>query len=258
MSEVILDDAKLEELGRSSRRAAFLSLFGFILILASMGYAGLRVKKLSDQKQGLEQDLSSLRESISDLQASESDLRQTQIGILNFLGGVTSNEQIRLIDRSVDWSKTKVNVINMPNGPRKAAVLDALLLAWKDLPFSLGNRSLGTGLDSPHFIDVVLRSEGIHVAQRTGERLSDSMMREFKIVDHPLPGDLIFYHGNVGSFALMYIGPGAADGKGVAVGTLQTGEEVMVVDTKNINTPVYPFIGYFRVPYPDSSPQPPK
>lgn len=30
-----------------------------------------------------------------------------------------------------------------------------------------------------------------------------------------------------------------------------TGEELQVVDTEHINTPLYPFIGYFRVPYPD-------
>jgi hypothetical protein len=48
----------------------------------------------------------------------------------------------------------------------------------------------------------------------------------------------------------MYVGPGRSEGKGVAIGALQTGEELRVLDTAYINTPVYPFIGYFRVPYP--------
>jgi NlpC/P60 family len=252
MNEPGFNEAKLDELGRNSKRAALLSLLGFLLILGSMAYAALKVRRLTEEKQKLEQDVTHLRKSISDLRSREADLRQSQIGILNFLGGVTSGEEIRLIDRSVDWSSTKANIIGMPSGARKDAVLDALLLAWKDLPFSLGNDSLAKGLDSPHFIDVVLQNAGIHVAQRAGERLSDAMMREFERVNQPLPGDLIFYHGNVGSFVLMYIGPGSADGKGVAVGTLQTGEEIQVVDTKNINTPAYPFIGYFRVPYPSS------
>jgi hypothetical protein len=47
----------------------------------------------------------------------------------------------------------------------------------------------------------------------------------------------------------MYIAPGSANGKGVAVGTLQTGEEVQILDTANIRTSVYPLIGYYRVPY---------
>jgi hypothetical protein len=87
------------------------------------------------------------------------------------------------------------------------------------------------------------------VNARAGERLSSAMMRQFARVESPLPGDLIFYRGNVGSFVVMYLGPGAAAGKGTAVGTLQTGEEVQILDTANINTPVYPFIGIFRVPY---------
>jgi hypothetical protein len=126
-------------------------------------------------------------------------------------------------------------------------------LAWKDLPFSLENHSLASGLDSPHFINVVLKNVGVKVQQNPNERLSDAMMRQFQKVDSPMPGDLIFYKGNVGSFVMMYIAPGAASGNGIAVGTLQTGEEVQIVDTIHINTPVYPFIGYFRVPYSEST-----
>jgi hypothetical protein len=53
----------------------------------------------------------------------------------------------------------------------------------------------------------------------------------------------------------MYIAPGSPNGKGIAVGTLQTGEEVQILDTVHVNTPVYPFIGYFRVPYQKPSAQ---
>lgn len=237
-------ESQFENLGRASRRAAILSVFGFLLIVGALGYAALNLHRLETERQQLEA-------SVHQLKSQTEDLRRTQQGILDFLGGVTAKDRIRLIDPSVDWAATKHYLAEMKSGPRKAATLAAILLAWKELPFSLDNRSLSAGMDSPHFINVVLLSAGIHVEQRPGERLSVAMMRQFKPVDSPLPGDLIFYRGNLGSFVVMYIAPGSSNGKGVAVGTLQSGEEVQVLDTANINTPVYPFIGFFRVPYPE-------
>lgn len=243
-----ISDAHLEELERASRRAAVLSLLGFLLVVGALGYAALKLRQLERQRQ-------KLQDSVNQLESRTKELLQTQEGVLDFLGGVTAGERIRLIDPSVDWPSTKAYLAEMHSGPRKTAILAAILLAWKDLPFSLQNRSLSGGLDSPHFINVVLSSVGVHVNQTPGERLSDAMMRQFHAVDSPLPGDLIFYHGILGNFAVMYIGPGSPNGKGVAVGTLQTGEEVQVLDTANINTPAYPFIGFFRVPYPESTPR---
>jgi hypothetical protein len=239
-------DAKLAQLGRASQRAALLSLLGFLAILASMGYAAVKLRQLEKEKE-------QLSASIKYLRSHTDELLQTQESVLDFLGGVTSGDRIRLIDPSVNWTQTKKYLVNMPAGPQKTAVLTAVLLAWKDLPFSLDNHSLASGLDSPHFIGIVLSNVGVPVQKGPNERLSDAMMRQFKKVDSPMPGDLIFYKGNVGSFVMMYLAPGSADGKGVAVGTLQTGEEVQIVDTVHINTPVYPFIGYFRVPYPEST-----
>jgi hypothetical protein len=240
-----IPDAQFEKLGRASRRAAVLSALGFLLVIGALGYAAINLNRLEDKRQQLET-------SVQRLESQTEDLLQTQQGVLDFLGGVTAENRIRLIDPSVDWARTKAYLAEMKSGPRKTAILAAILLAWKELPFSVNNRGLSTGLDSPHFMNVVLSSVGVHVEQKPGERLSDAMMRQFKAVDSPLPGDLIFYRGNLGSFVVMYIAPGSASGKGVAVGTLQTGEEVQVLDTANINTPVYPFIGFFRVPYPDS------
>ena len=238
-------DARVAQLGKASQRAALLSLTGFLVILASMGYAAVKLHQLEKEKQ-------ELSESIKYLRSHTDELLQTQEGVLDFLGGVTSGERIRLIDPSVNWTQTKKYLINMPAGSQKTAVLTAILLAWKDLPFSLDNHSLATGLDSPHFIAVVLANVGVNVQKGPNERLSDAMMRQFRQVDSPMPGDLIFYKGNVGSFVMMYMAPGSESGKGIAVGTLQTGEPVEIVYTVHINTPVYPFIGYFRVPYPET------
>lgn len=253
MSEKVLSDVSFDELSKASRRAALVSLFGFLLVLGGMAYAVLNLSRLEHERQQLEVQKKRLSDSVKYLEIRADELQQTQESVLDFLGGVTSEEKFRLIDPSVDWPRTKAALLSMGAGPRKSAVLDAILLAWKNLPFSLEDRSLGRGLDSPHFINVVLYGSGVHVQQKRNERLSDAMMRQFQKVDSPLPGDLIFYHGNVGSFVVMYIAPGSPQGNGVAIGTLQTGEEVMVLDTKNINTPVYPFIGFFRVPYPSTS-----
>jgi len=249
MTEII-SEAGFQELGKASRRAGLLSVLGFLIVLGALGYASAKLAQLEQQRNELEHERKRLAESVQQLQSRTQELLQTQAGVLDFLGGVTSSDQFRLIDRSVDWPQTRQQILGMESGPRKTAILTAILLAWKELPFSLSNRSLSAGLDSPHFIYVVLSMAGVRVEQKPGERLSAAMMRQFEMVDSPLPGDLIFYRGNVGSFVVMYIGPGSPEGKGVALGTLQTGEEVMILDTKNINTPIYPFIGFFRVPYP--------
>jgi len=250
MSEQIISESSFEELGKASRRAALLSLLGFLIVLGALGYAGAKLAQLNRERQKIEEDEKHLSESVRQLESRTQELLQTQAGVLDFLAGVTSSDQFRLIDKSVDWPRTREQILTMDSGPRKTAILTAVLLAWKDLPFSLSNRSLSSGLDSPHFINVVLSRAGVRVEQKPGERLSEAMMRQFEKVNSPLPGDLTFYRGNVGSFVLMYIGPGSPEGKGVALGTLQTGEEVLILDTENINTPVYPFIGFFRVPYP--------
>jgi hypothetical protein len=230
---------------------------GLVLTIVVVAAAALwlaasvaQVRKLSSRAEELQIQVNNLGQVKNSLETRTKELSRTQEDLLDFLGGVASQEAIRLLDSGVDWPKTKAEIIAMPAGPRKSALLSAILLAWKAVPFSLSNKGLTQGLDSPHFINLILQRYGVVVKQRPGQRLSDAMMGEFQRVDQPLPGDLIFYRGNVGSFVVMYIGPGRSEGKGVAVGTLQTGEELRVLDTADINTPVYPFIGYFRVPYP--------
>lgn len=79
-------------------------------------------------------------------------------------------------------------------------------------------------------------------------KLSDSMMRQFQQVTQPLPGDLILLSRQRLEFCVDVHRLRSVQGKGVAVGTLQTSEEVRVVDTVNINTPSFPFIGTSEFP----------
>ena len=154
-------DGRVEELGRASRRAAVLSLLGFLLVVAALTYAMLQLRNLERERQELERSVRVLRDSVGTLERRSQELLRTQNGVLDFLGGVTAGERIRLIDRSVDWEQTKRGLIAMGSGPRKDAILAAILLAWKELPFSLENRGLSSGLDSPHFIQVVLSRVGM-------------------------------------------------------------------------------------------------
>jgi cell wall-associated NlpC family hydrolase len=213
-----------------------------------------RADVLAISNEKITTELQQSHATVERLEARVNELKTTEAQVLQFIGDVTSAANIRLVDPSVDWEATKEAILSMPAGTRKGAVLGAILLAWKDLPFSTKNRDLSSGLDSPHFIDVILRQFGVQVRTAPGQRLSEAMMSAFEKVDRPLPGDLLFYRGNVGNFVVMYLAPGSPAGNGVAIGTLQTGEEIQVIDTTNINTRAYPFVGAFRVSYPATMP----
>jgi len=255
--------AALAEIASKDRRrqklASILILCASVLAAVWLLAVVYRVRELNERAGELRRNNEQFQKRNQELQAKSqellvktSDLVRTQENLLNFLAEVTSEESIGLVAPGVDWAQTKAQIVSMPAGTRKSVLLSAILLAWKAIPFSTSNISLTRGLDSPHFINYILQRYGVQVRTDSGQRLSDAMMAQFEKVDKPLPGDLIFYRGNVGSFVVMYIGPGRPEGKGVAVGTLQTGEELMVLDTADINTPRYPFIGYFRVPYSES------
>ena len=245
-----------EQLSRLSKEDSRRKSFGITLMvsatlvsIALLGAMVFQTYEWSNRAERLRAEAEALKGTVVQLGAQARQLQSTQSDLLDFLQSVTAGESIHLVDPSVDWLSTKAYLISLPASPRKSAVLSAILLAWKDMPFSLQNRGLRSGLDSPHFINEILSRYRVEVKAQPGQRLSDAMMRTFQRTEKAEPGDLLFYRGNVGSFVLMYIGPGRPSGKGVAVGTLQTGEELRVLDTAFINTPVYPFLGYYRVPF---------
>src|ERR1035437_394598 len=245
-----------QEDSRQKSRGVALMVSATVVSVAILGTMVLQTHEWSNRAERLRAEAEVLKSTVTQLEAQARQLQSTQSDLLEFLQSVTAGESIHLIDPSVDWISTKTYLISLPASPRKSAVLSGILLAWKDMPFSLQNRGLRSGLDSPHFINAILSRYRVGVTAQPGERLSDAMMHTFQRTDTPEPGDLLFYRGNVGSFVLMYIGPGRPGGKGVAVGTLQTGEELRVLDTAFINTPVYPFLGCYRVPFVSSNSSP--
>ncbi len=175
------------------------------------------------------------------------NLTITQDDLIDFLAPVISEEHIYLLDPTVSWNLVKEEIVNLPAGKRKQAILIAILPAWKQIPFELGEQSLSTGFDSPRFFRYVLSKVGVNVEDEPGVRLSKTLMNTFERVDKSLPGDLVFYHVQVGSFGLLYVSEGGELGPPVGIGILQRIAPLQIVSLENINTRYFPLIGYFKI-----------
>lgn len=262
-------EAKLE-LKRKSIAAALLASIGVGVVFLSFVYAYIVLGDLQKDIDGKKADILKSEESIrvliekienlkievlekeksiGTLDARVVSLTKTQEDVLDFLALVVDSENISILDQSVDWNKVKGDVIGIESATRRRVVFTAILLAWKDIPFSLGKNSLRKGFDSPGFIEYVLSKNGIRIERRKGELLSSAIMRQCERVEKPLPGDLVFYKGQVGSFGFFYISDGAGSTNGIGVGTLQKISPLQILDLDHVNTPFFPRIGYFRPPY---------
>lgn len=241
----------LTDLEAAARRVTILSVLGVLIVVFSIGYAVIQLDRLESTLVEKRADVSELETQLNSMRETVQELEVTQNDILDFLSKVTSGENVQLLDPAIDWEKTKATIIELPPGNRKQAIFVAILLAWKDIPFELSEQSLSAGFDSPRFLRYVLSQVGITISDKPGVPLSANMMQHFERVDNPKPGDLMFYRGQIGSFGFIYLSEGSPEGQGVGVGTLQKVSPLMILDTSNVNTPFFPFIGYFRVIYPD-------
>lgn len=253
-----MNDQEIEMIATSSRRAAVVSISGVIIMLISLIYSYFKLdstEKTINEKQKeiatLDSKLNSQAITVSTLTRNVDRLRNTQNSLLDFLAKVTDESQVSILDRDVDWSIVKSNIEELPDGKRKQAIFTAILLAWKDIPFTMGKQSLSKGFDSPRFIEYVLSKNGVHVKPKPNERMSDALMRSFEKVEKPLPGDLVFYRGQVGSFGFIYLADGKPSSAGIGIGTLQAISPLQIISLDNINTPHFPLIGFFRIRYPD-------
>jgi hypothetical protein len=240
---VVLDEAKAK-----SRVTAWLTLVSAVLVLTAMVYTTWRLGELTDAIKSNEKLIKAQKQQIDGLNAN---LNRTEAYLLDFLGEVTSQEQVHLVDSQVNWPSVKEQIIRMPISKRKLALIVGLLYAWKDIPFTLGGHSLGVGLDSTSFLQLVLARAGVSFNRRQGEAPSAAMMRQLKEVDTPLPGDLVFYHGQTGSFGFLILEPGTQGKAPVGIGTLQKVAPLEVLSLDHVNVAHYPMIGYFHVRYPD-------
>lgn len=240
-------DGALEKAGARSRLTAWLTLISAAFILTGFVYVSWRVMRLSEEVERKQQEIRALQGKLDRL---KSTVNRTESYLLDFLGEVTSREQVRLVDPSVDWEYVEKQIVTMSTGERKRAVIVALLYAWKDIPFTLGGRSLVVGMDSPQFLRRVLSHAGVTFELVRGEPLSAAIMRQLQREDAPQPGDLAFYHGQVGSFGFLILTRPLGGGAAVGVGTLQKSAPLQVIRLDHVNTADFPLIGYFHVKYP--------
>lgn len=254
-----------KKLKRTSRRTALLSALGFLIVIFSLIYSAIQLQSienllnekeclLDEKKKELEElqiKIQNYEEEANQIQSKIQSLKYTQNSLLDFLVSVTGKDNINILDPSVNWDNVKRQIDELPAGKRKNAILNAMLLAWKDIPFTMAQENVTTGFDSPRFIRYVLRTVGIDVEIVGGERLSDTLMKTFETVDKPRPGDLVFFRGQVGSFGFILAFVGEDDEEHVGIGTLQRIAPLQIISMHNINTQYFPLRGYYRVVYPD-------
>ncbi|MEA5256386.1 NlpC/P60 family protein [Arcicella aquatica] len=245
-----IDISKIE---KSSKISAIVSFMGIVIFMGSLIYAGLSLNSVENELTLKQKKIDSLNIYYSSLSKNINSLKDDEKELTDFL--------VRLIESTskankssdlyngINWNSVTKSITNLPSGKRKTSVFIALLMTWKEIPFMLNKKNPSIGFDSPRFIKYVLEQVGVNVEKKKDERLSDAMMRSFQKVEKPLPGDLIFYKGKVGSFCLIYLGDGLENGQGIAIGTLQAISPLSIYETKNINTPFFPFIGYYRPNY---------
>ncbi len=246
------------ELRRSSRVSLLLVMVGALMLLGSVWYSVTRLRPLQLEVISVEQrlskitsDLENKQERLMEIEKTVTSLQKDQEKLLDFIVQVTDNKQVKLLDPDVDWNSVKRDLSQLPTGDRKQALLVAILMAWKDVPFTLGGAATTSGFDSPRFINFVLSKTGIEVKAAPGQRLSDALMQRFEKTDKPRPGDIVFYKGQVGSFGLIYLSDGKDRINPAGIGTLQAISPLQIMSLRNVNTPYFPLIGYFRVVYPD-------
>ncbi len=248
----------LERIRSSSRRAGFLTIAGFLVVVASLLYSYTQlswleraIEEKKDELASTKVEIGKLREDAKKIRQKVNDLDSTQQSLLDFLVSVTDRDKVSILGSNVDWDEVKQQLNHLPSGQRKNAILNAMLLAWKDIPFSMGQENVRVGFDSPRFLRYVLKTVGLNVKSRPGEPLSVTLMKRFEKVDDPKPGDLVFFKGQVGSFGFILASVGKDDSEHVGIGTLQKIAPLQVISMGNINTPFFPLRGYFRVVYPD-------
>ncbi len=226
-------------------------------MLGALYYSAKKIGDLKDQISALTKTSIDLSEQINQknsaktsLEKDINDLLATQQSIFDFLSSITRANKIKFIDAQINWPKVQRELIEMKPGKRKEAIFGAIIMASVQTSFKLGKGSFAEGFDSSRFIEYVLSQVGVMIRRHPTKYLSETIMEQCTRVQEPKPGDLLFYKGDVGNFGLFYLAPGNPSGKGIGVGTLESSNPCVILDTSSINS-IYKFIDYFRVPYPD-------
>lgn len=253
----MISEKELTRATRAAKLSIFLILFGVVFMLGSLFYSAKKIGGLKDQLSVLTQKSTELSDQIKQRSLSKvalekdiNNLIATQQSIYDFLASITRANKIKFIDPEINWPKVQKELIDLKPGKRKEAIFGAIIMASVGTSFKLGKGSFAEGFDSSTFIEYILSQVGVKIKRHPTKYLSETIMEQCTKVQEPKPGDLLFYKGQIGNFGLFYLALGNPAGKGIAVGTLESANPCVIMDTSSIN-PLFDFIGYFRVTYPD-------
>jgi hypothetical protein len=226
------------------QRQLSIAVYALALVVSAIGLAAIlnetararselaAVQALkSDAETKLTESRKLIRERTAELQTLQAQthslgeqvgqLEKLRAGLLDFLGKISASSNLLFLDADVDWKRTQATILGMRPGSRQSALLSAILVSWKQVPFSLSGNSLETGINSPHFALLILDSVGVKnlprqdVWREGDPRLSDLVLRRFSTkTTSPEPGDLMitWVSGTSGRLVTFYLGEGACLG----------------------------------------------
>jgi len=266
----LTDEEFFRRTQRNSRLGGALHFSGLLFLLGTLVYSYLSLTNLETSIQEKTGKLAALEEQLefarADIRAktgklavleeqleiarSETlDVEATQREILEFLGKVLDGEPIRIFDAQVDWEGVQQQLGELRAGPAKSAIMNAILLSWKDIQFDLGGDALESGFDSSTFLLKVLRSVGVVIEVPEGVLPSTAIKQASCLVENAQPGDIAFFKGDIGSFGLLIAATSGSIGDVVGIGHLSTEYPLRITGVHNNPKTIYGFEGYYRPPY---------
>jgi len=257
--------------GFKRQRLLAIVVYGIVLVISAVGLVVIvketarARRELSTVESKLAQshvliqtrtaELKTLQNQTSALGEQVNQLEKSRAGLLEFLGRSSARTNLLFLDANVDWKRTQATILALPPGPRQLALLSAILVAWKRVPFSFGGDSLEDGISSPNFALQILESVGVknlpkHGLWQPGDpRLSDQVLKRFPtLTTSPEPGDLMATWVSEGSGRLVtfYLGEGVCIGNDGSRPGFRIFQCESYVRSRGWNSP----IEYHRVDYP--------
>jgi len=162
-----------ERLAKSSRRAAFASIIGVVVVVASLLYSGYTLSTLRKERQKLQSDVDSLQV------------------LLEETMGLTSHRH------EIEWDEAKM----LASSAATFNLIDRLFryrnqgISWK-----LGGNTPEEGFDSPGFAAYVLSQLNTNPQIEPGMRYT--LRNRLASTNTPHLGDLIFYDTG---YAMFYV-----------------------------------------------------
>lgn len=201
-------------------------------------------------------DLAKQQKIASDLREQTVLLEMDQAAVMSTIGEVINAANIEIIDPDIQFSDIETDFSKLAPGKRKQAVMVAILMAWKSIPFATGGTDVDRGLGSPEFLFFVLERVGIKIPRESNKLPSESLMRTLKKVEQPAIGDIAMYRGSSGFYGAFVVSLGEKSGGPIGLGGYNSTLPVQIRSLSRGNREAHPLIGYFHVPYEEAQKDP--